>query len=97
MVNRSELRPRIRLVPICGPGGAILYEAEAAVGNETDPRQPTATVRRPRCTHPMAALKKRAGVIGFPSPGRGNQTFSSLTDGGTVASSISTLRKNVLY
>jgi hypothetical protein len=32
-------------VPICGPGGAILYEAKSAVGDETDPRQPNATVR----------------------------------------------------
>jgi hypothetical protein len=50
-----------------------------------------------RDAHPLAALKKRTGVIGFPSSGRGKQTFSSFTDGGTVASSISTLRKNVLY
>jgi hypothetical protein len=27
----------IRLVPIRGPGGAILYEAESAAGDETDP------------------------------------------------------------
>jgi hypothetical protein len=86
----------IRLVPICGAGGAILYEAESAVGDETDPRRPNATVR-PRRTHPLAALKKRTGVIGFPSPGRGNQTFSSLTDGGTVASSLSILQRNVFY
>ncbi len=32
MVNRSDDDHGIRLVPICGPGGAILYEAEAAVG-----------------------------------------------------------------
>ena len=36
---------------------------------------------------------KLTGVIDFPSPGRGKQTFNSLTDGGTVASSISTLQK----
>jgi hypothetical protein len=36
----------IRLVPICGAGGAILYEAGSVAGDETDPRQPNATVRR---------------------------------------------------
>ena len=60
--------------------------------------RPTRVSRLPpydgRCADPLAALKL-TGVIGFPSPGRGNQTFSSLTDGGTVASSTSTLR--VLY
>jgi hypothetical protein len=43
MVNRSELRPRHQTGADRGPGGAILYEAEVAVGDETHPRQPTAT------------------------------------------------------
>jgi hypothetical protein len=32
LLYRHAREHGIRLVPICGPGGAILYEAEAAVG-----------------------------------------------------------------
>jgi hypothetical protein len=62
VVNRSDYGHGIRLVPIVGPGGAILREADVVVDDETDPRRPNVTVRRARRTDPLEVLK-RAGTI----------------------------------
>ena len=62
VVNRSDYGHGIRLVPIRGPGGAILREADVEVVDTPDPDMPNVTVRRARRTDPLEVLK-RAGTI----------------------------------
>jgi hypothetical protein len=62
VVNRSDYGHGIRLVPIRGPGGVILREADVVVDDGPDPRRPNSTVRRARRTDPLDVLK-REGTI----------------------------------
>ena len=62
VVNRSDYGHGIRLVPIRGPGGAILREADVVVGDEPDPRRPKAPCDGHDGTDPLEVLK-RAGTI----------------------------------
>jgi hypothetical protein len=62
VVNRSDYGHGIRLVPIRGPGGAILREADVEVADTPDPDAPNVIRRRARRTDPLEVLK-RAGTI----------------------------------
>jgi hypothetical protein len=62
VVNRSDFGPGIRLVPIRGPGGAMVREADVEVVNAPDPHVPKVALRRARRTDPLEVLK-RAGTI----------------------------------
>ena len=62
VVNRSEYGPGIRLVPIRGPGGTIVREADVEVVDTPDPDAPKVTRRRARRIDPLEVLK-RAGTI----------------------------------
>ncbi len=62
VVNRSDYGPGIRLVPIRGPGGTIVREADVEVVDTPDPDAPKITRRRARRTDPLEVLI-RAGTI----------------------------------
>ena len=62
VVNRSDYGHGIRLVPIRGPHGTILREADVEVVDAPDPDVPKVTLRRARRTDPLEVLK-RGGTI----------------------------------
>jgi hypothetical protein len=62
VVNRSDYGPGIRLLPVRGPGGAIVREADVGVVDAPDPHVPKVTLCRVRRTDPVDVLK-RSGTI----------------------------------